>query len=184
MRFASFAFAPANHCTQQVMMSLGRLIGAFGPLLSTTNMSPLGRTYRDRGCSRPVANGWICNPCGTLGFSPFPHPTAFAIRIGGMKYCCSAGSTGLAPICLAGSPALLSQPASPRPAIAKSITARRFGLVKPVTLSASIVLTSSTRAVCQGRASQGRQQENDNNGPGKHQAGRYHRGIAVAAVNE
>jgi hypothetical protein len=29
MRFASLALAPANHCTQPVMMSLGRLIGAY-----------------------------------------------------------------------------------------------------------------------------------------------------------
>src|ERR1700692_4912175 len=101
-----------------------------------------------------------------------------------MKYCCNAGSTGLAPICLAGSPALLPQPASPRPATAKSRTARRGGFVKPVILSARIISTSNARAICQGHASQGRQQQNDNNGPGKHQACRYHRGIAVAAVNE
>jgi len=34
------------------------------------------------------------------------------------------------------------------------------------------------------RANEGRQQENDDDEPGKHQAGRHHCGVAVAAVNE
>jgi hypothetical protein len=58
---------------------------------------------RYRGCSKPVANAWTCNPCGTVGVS-FPHATTFAICIGGIKYCCSAGSGGLAPISFLGSP--------------------------------------------------------------------------------
>ena len=36
------------------------------------------------------------------GVSSLPHPTTFATRIGGIKYCCIAGSTGLAPICIFG----------------------------------------------------------------------------------
>ena len=47
---------------------------------------------------------------GTLGLSPFFQPTTDATCMGGSRYCCCAGRSGLAPICVLGSGASSLQP--------------------------------------------------------------------------
>src|SRR5215468_11757279 len=85
--------------TQCIMMSLGLLTGSVpGDRDSTTRMSPLGSTYSERGCSKPAANFLMRRPGATDGVSASFHPTTDATRIGGNRYCWSAGRRGLVPI--------------------------------------------------------------------------------------
>src|SRR5262245_44696707 len=60
--------------------------------------SPLGSTWIQRGCSRPVANALTSRPGAATGFSPFAHPWAVGILSVGMAPCgLAAGITGVLP---------------------------------------------------------------------------------------
>src|ERR1700722_3067949 len=73
--------------------------------------SPFGRTYIERGCPRPLASASTCRPGATVGIS-LPQDVVLAIFIGGNRYCCGSGRTGLGPIWVLMSKLSSLQPAS------------------------------------------------------------------------
>ena len=72
--------------------------GLGGALVSATSTSPLGRTYTQRGWSRPPAKALTDRPCGAVGVAPDGHPTASATFTVGTIKELGGGSCGEVPI--------------------------------------------------------------------------------------
>src|SRR6187431_357416 len=58
--------------------------GRGGPLVSATNVSPLGRTRSHRGWARPAAKALTAVPSDAVGFAPGAQPVAVATSIVGI----------------------------------------------------------------------------------------------------
>src|SRR3989442_9000313 len=81
---------------------------------SATVTSPLGSTWIQRGCLRPVANALTLSPGAAIGICPWAHPLAVGILSVGMLPCgFAAGIAGVLPTA-----GLCAPPCSRRHAIA------------------------------------------------------------------
>ena len=65
---------------------------------SATSTSPPGRTWIQRGCLRPLANGLTLSPGAATGVDPCDHPFAVGIlRVGTPPWGLGGGIVGLPP---------------------------------------------------------------------------------------
>src|ERR1700691_2220578 len=79
---------------------------ALGSLLdSATSTSPLGSTWIQRGCARPVANALTLSPGAATGVCPCAHPWAVGIlRVGILPCGLACGIAGALPHAGSGEP--------------------------------------------------------------------------------
>ena len=78
--------------------------------------SPLGSTWIQRGCSRPVANALTFSPGAATGVCPWAHPWAVGILSVGMLPCgLAAGIAGALPQAGSGAPPVSRRDSSAAP---------------------------------------------------------------------
>ena len=114
IRLADGTPAPARPMTHFMTVPLMPLpsSGLGGALLSATSTSPLGRTWTQRGWSRPVASAVTARPAMGKGITPAGQPTAGAIFTVGIRLLTGLGKLGVAPIPAVGSSAAVSPQAA------------------------------------------------------------------------
>src|SRR5882724_274001 len=100
MRLALGVIEPARFmnrfCTQpRTPLASAGFGGAF---VSATSTSPLGNTYSQRGCARPVANAVTVSPAAGTGWPPGGQPFAGATYKVGSSDFSGGGICGFGPI--------------------------------------------------------------------------------------
>src|SRR5205085_2135446 len=104
MRSADGTPAPASFWNFFIILPLKVLpsSGLSGALVSATRTSPLGSTYNQRGCTRPVANALTAVPDTGVGAVPVGQPLAGATCTTGTTCFSGAGRLGLGPTLVCG----------------------------------------------------------------------------------
>ena len=137
----------AQDSTHFMMKSLGRLdrFGARRLGFHDQNIA-IGEHIKRSRMLQPGSQGLdLQRRSATVGVSPGFQPTTDATCIGGKRYCCCAGKSGLAPICVFGSGALslhaVKHSIAARPAMhCKCSCAANSGVLRIVTYSDTVAI--------------------------------------------
>src|SRR5580698_7220877 len=103
---------------------------------SATSTSPLGRTWIQRGCFKPVANALTFNPAAATGVCPGAHPWAVGILRVGMAPCgLASGIAGALPHAGTGEPCVNcrdTRAAPPTSATKRANTSMKLNALFPI----------------------------------------------------